>query len=244
MTNNPLGLIYRDAHLLAVHKPAGLLVHRSPIDRHETEFALQYARELNEGEHVYPVHRLDRPTSGLLLFARDPETASVLGQALMAGAVRKTYQAVVRGWTPESGVIDLPLRDKAMDKRDTSEQVMREACTRYQRLATTELPVAIEGYASSRYSLVELYPETGRQHQLRRHLQHISHPIIGDTNYGRTRHNHFFAERFGAARLMLAATALSFQHPATGEAMTLTAQPEASFQRVLTIFVKAGEAAS
>lgn len=244
MTNNPLGLIYRDAHLLAVHKPAGLLVHRSPIDRHETEFALQYARELNEGEHVYPVHRLDRPTSGLLLFARDPETASVLGQAFMAGAVRKTYQAVVRGWTPESGVIDLPLRDKAMDKRDTSEQVMREACTRYQRLATTELPVAIEGYASSRYSLVELYPETGRQHQLRRHLQHISHPIIGDTNYGRTRHNHFFAERFGAARLLLAATALSFQHPATGEAMTLTAQPEASFQRVLTIFVKAGEAAS
>lgn len=244
MTNNPLGLIYRDAHLLAVHKPAGLLVHRSPIDRHETEFALQYARELNEGEHVYPVHRLDRPTSGLLLFARDPETASVLGQAFMAGAVRKTYQAVVRGWTPESGVIDLPLRDKAMDKRDTSEQVMREACTRYQRLATTELPVAIEGYASSRYSLVELYPETGRQHQLRRHLQHISHPIIGDTNYGRTRHNHFFAERFGAARLMLAATALSFQHPATGEAMTLTAQPEASFQQVLTIFVKAGEAAS
>ena len=244
MTNNPLGLIYRDAHLLAVHKPAGLLVHRSPIDRHETEFALQYARELNEGEHVYPVHRLDRPTSGLLLFARNPETASVLGQAFMAGAVRKTYQAVVRGWTPESGVIDLPLRDKAMDKRDTSEQVMREACTRYQRLATTELPVAIEGYASSRYSLVELYPETGRQHQLRRHLQHISHPIIGDTNYGRTRHNHFFAERFGAARLMLAATALSFQHPATGEAMTLTAQPEASFQRVLTIFVKAGEAAS
>ena len=244
MTNNPLGLIYRDAHLLAVHKPAGLLVHRSPIDRHETEFALQYARELNEGEHVYPVHRLDRPTSGLLLFARNPETASVLGQAFMAGAVRKTYQAVVRGWTPESGVIDLPLRDKAMDKRDISEQVMREACTRYQRLATTELPVAIEGYASSRYSLVELYPETGRQHQLRRHLQHISHPIIGDTNYGRTRHNHFFAERFGAARLMLAATALSFQHPATGEAMTLTAQPEASFQRVLTIFVKAGEAAS
>lgn len=244
MTNNPLGLIYRDAHLLAVHKPAGLLVHRSPIDRHETEFALQYARELNEGEHVYPVHRLDRPTSGLLLFARDPETASVLGQAFMAGAVRKTYQAVVRGWTPESGVIDLPLRDKAMDKRDTSEQVMREACTRYQRLATTELPVAIEGYASSRYSLVELYPETGRQHQLRRHLQHISHPIIGDTNYGRTRHNHFFAERFGAARLMLAATALSFQHPVTGEVMTLTAQPEASFQRVLTIFEKAGEAAS
>lgn len=236
MIQNPLQLLYRDDHLLAVHKPAGLLMHRSPIDRHETEFALQYARELNEGEHVYPVHRLDRPTSGLLLFARDPEMASVLGQAFMAGEVSKTYLAMVRGWTPESGVIDVPLRDKAIDRRDTREQVMREARTQYRRLAVVELPVAIEGYATSRYSLVELKPETGRQHQLRRHLQHISHPIIGDTNYGRTRHNHYFAERFGGGRLMLAATALSFQHPATGQAMLLTAAPEASFQQVITLF--------
>jgi len=238
VTDSPLQLIHRDDHLLAVHKPAGLLVHRSPIDRHETEFALQYARELNDGEHVYPVHRLDRPTSGLLLFARDPDTASALGQALMAGEVRKTYLAMVRGWTPESGLIDEPLRDKAIDRCDSSEQVMREARTRYRCLAVTEIPVAIEGYASSRYSLVELQPETGRQHQLRRHLQHISHPIIGDTNYGRTRHNHYFAERFGGSRLMLAATALSFRHPATGEAMTLTAEPEESFRRVLSIFAE------
>ena len=236
LSPNPLQLIHRDDHLLAVHKPAGLLVHRSPIDRHETEFALQYARELNDGEHVYPVHRLDRPTSGLLLFARDPETASALGQALMAGDMAKTYVAVVRGWVPESGVIDVPLRDKSMDKRDTREQLMREAVTHFRRMAITEIAVAIEGYASSRYSVVELKPETGRQHQLRRHLQHISHPIIGDTNYGRTRHNHYFAQRFGASRLMLAATALSFRHPATGQAMTLTAPLEPSFQQVLEIF--------
>ena len=236
LSPNPLQLIHRDDHLLAVHKPAGLLVHRSPIDRHETEFALQYARELNDGEHVYPVHRLDRPTSGLLLFARDPETASALGQALMAGDMAKTYVAVVRGWTPEGGVIDAPLRDKSMDKRDTREQLMREAVTHYRRMAITEIAVAIEGYASSRYSVVELKPETGRQHQLRRHLQHISHPIIGDTNYGRTRHNHYFAQRFGASRLMLAATALSFRHPATGQAMRLTAPLEPSFQQVLEIF--------
>lgn len=233
---NPLQLIHRDDYLLAVHKPSGLLVHRSSIDRHETEFALQYARDLNDGEHVYPVHRLDRPTSGLLLFARDPATASSLGQALMAGEIHKTYLAMVRGWIPESGLIDEPLRDKTIDRRDTREQAMREAKTRYRRLAITEIPVAIEGYASSRYSLVELQPETGRQHQLRRHLQHISHPIIGDTNYGRTRHNHYFAERFGSGRLMLAATALSFRHPATGEAMTLTAVPEESFRNVLSIF--------
>ena len=108
----------------------------------------------------------------------------------------------------------------------------------------TEIAVAVEGYASSRYSLVELCPETGRKHQLRRHLQHISHPIIGDTNYGRTRHNHYFAERFGASRLMLAATALRFRHPASGDLLTLTAQPEASFLQVLEIFGEEGLASA
>ncbi len=235
-TTNPLTEIYRDDWLLAVHKPAGLLVHRSPIDRHETEFALQYARALNGGEHVYPLHRLDRPTSGLLLFARDPATASTLGKALMAGEMQKTYLAMVRGWTAEAGVIDHPLREHATDRRDKDEQPLREALTRYRRLATTEIPVAIEGYPASRYSLVELQPETGRKHQLRRHMQHISHPIIGDTNYGRTRHNHYFAERFGHGRLMLAATGLPFRHPASGALLQLRAAPEASFRQVLSIF--------
>ncbi|MCL7462529.1 pseudouridine synthase [Pseudomonas sp. NW5] len=235
--SNPLRVLYRDNWLLAVHKPAGLLVHRSPIDRHETEFALQYARELNDGEHVYPVHRLDRPTSGLLLFARDPQTASQLGQAWMAGEIHKTYLAVVRGWTPEQGCIDHPLREHATDRREKDvEQPLREALTHYRRLATTEIPVAIEGYPQSRYSLVELQPVTGRKHQLRRHLQHISHPIIGDTNYGRTRHNHYFAERFGTSRLMLAATALRLRHPAHGDWLTLEAAPQDSFLAVLSIF--------
>ncbi len=234
---NPLVEIYRDEYLLAVHKPAGLLLHRSPIDRHETEFALQYARALNGGEHVYPVHRLDRPTSGLLLFARDPATASTLGRAFMAGEVRKTYLALVRGWTAEAGLIDHPLREHATDRRcKDQDQPMREARSHYRRLATPEIPVAIEGYPSSRYSLVELKPHTGRKHQLRRHMQHIAHPIIGDTNYGRTRHNHYFAERFGFSRLMLAATGMSFVHPATGEPITLSAEPDASFTRVLSVF--------
>ncbi|TPQ26986.1 pseudouridine synthase [Methylomonas koyamae] len=235
--NNPLIEIYRDAWLLAVHKPAGLLVHRSPIDKHETEFALQYARALNGGEHVYPVHRLDRPTSGLLVFARDPQTASSLGKALMAGDVCKTYQAMVRGWTPEQGLIDHPLRDEPEDRRLKGEpQAEREARTRYRRLATTEIPVAIEGHATSRYSLVELYPETGRKHQLRRHMKHISHPIIGDANHGRGRHNRYFAERFGQGRLMLAATEMVFTHPATGERLHLQAELEDSFLQVLSVF--------
>ncbi|MBN7769774.1 pseudouridylate synthase [Marinobacter daepoensis] len=239
---NPLTVIYRDSWLLAVHKPAGLLVHRSPIDKHETEFALQYARELNGGEHVYPVHRLDRPTSGVLLFARDQETARRLGMALMAGEVAKTYLAVVRGWTPEDGVIDYPLRDEPEDRRlKGREQPVREALTRYRRLATTELPVAIERYPTSRYSLVELTPETGRKHQLRRHMKHINHPIIGDANHGRGRHNRYFAERFGQGRLMLAATALNLTHPVTGELLSLSAEPEPGFIRVLEIFCETGE---
>jgi len=234
---NPLTPIYRDQWLLVVHKPAGLLVHRSPIDRHETEFALQYARAMNGGEHVYPVHRLDRPTSGLLVFARDPQTASMLGKAMMAGEVSKTYVAMVRGWTPEQGFIDHPLREEPEDRRRKEEpQPVREARTRYRRLAATEIPVKIEGYATSRYSLVALHPETGRQHQLRRHMKHISHPIIGDANHGRGRHNRYFAERFGQGRLMLAATGMTFRHPVTSERLQLNAEPEASFLQVLTIF--------
>lgn len=234
---NPLVQIYRDPWLLAVHKPAGLLVHRSPIDAHETEFALQYARAMNDGQHVYPVHRLDRPTSGLLVFARDPQTARTLGMALMAGEVSKTYVAMVRGWTPQEGFIDHALREEPEDKRRKDEpQPLRDARTRYRRLATTEIPVAIEGHPTSRYSLVALYPETGRKHQLRRHMKHISHPIIGDANHGRGRHNRYFAERFGQGRLMLAATGMTFQHPVTGERVHLHAEPEASFLRVLSIF--------
>src|SRR5690606_9814924 len=114
---NPLREIYRDQWLLAVHKPSGLLVHRSPIDKHETEFALQYARALNGGEHVYPVHRLDRPTSGLLLFARDPDTARTVAQATMAREVSQTYLAAVRGGTPESGTTDHPLKDAPEGRR-------------------------------------------------------------------------------------------------------------------------------
>ena len=239
--NNPLTEIYRDPWLLAVHKPAGLLVHRSPIDKHETEFALQYARALNGGEHVYPVHRLDRPTSGVLLFARDPGTARTVDQAMMAGEVSKTYLAVVRGWTPESGTIDYPLKDEPEDRRlRGTEQPVREALTHYRRLATTEIPVEIEGYPTSRYSLVELYPKTGRKHQLRRHMKHINHPIIGDANHGRGRHNRYFAERFGQGRLMLAATELVLTHPVTGEELVLKAPPEQSFMDVLSIFPSPG----
>ncbi|MGF2736149.1 pseudouridine synthase [Marinobacter sp. DUT-1] len=234
---NPLQELYRDDQLLVVHKPAGLLVHRSPIDKHETEFALQYARSLNGGEHVYPVHRLDRPTSGVLVFARDPETARRLGLAMMAGKVSKTYLAMVRGWPPGEGTIDHPLREEPEDRRlKGQERPVRDARTRYRTLATTEIPVAVEKYPTSRYAMVELYPETGRKHQLRRHMKHISHPIIGDANHGRGRHNRYFAERFGEGRLMLAATRMAFSHPVSGERVIFDAPLEQSFLQVMSIF--------
>lgn len=235
--SNPLTVLFRDDHLLIVHKPAGLLVHRSPIDKHETEFALQYARALNGGQHVYPVHRLDRPTSGILVFARDSDTARSLGLAMMAGDVAKTYLAMVRGWPPEHGQIDHPLREEPEDRRlKGEEQPVRDALTYYRTLATTEIPVEIEKYPSSRYAVVELNPKTGRKHQLRRHMKHINHPIIGDANHGRGRHNRYFAERFGQGRLMLAATRMAFQHPVSGKALTISAAPEASFLEVLSLF--------
>ncbi|QSP93348.1 pseudouridylate synthase [Marinobacter salinisoli] len=234
---NPLVPLYQDNALLAVHKPAGLLVHRSPIDKHETEFALQYARAINGGRHVYPLHRLDRPTSGVLVFARDPDVARTLGLRMMAGDIQKQYLAVVRGWPAGQGTIDHPLRDEPEDRRRKGEeQTVRDALTQYRTLATTQLDVTIEKYPTSRYALVELEPKTGRKHQLRRHMKHISHPIIGDANHGRGRHNRYFADRFGAARLMLAATCIRFPHPETGAWLSISAPPEESFRQVLSIF--------
>src|SRR5690554_1165696 len=237
MSDNPLIELYRDDWLLAVHKPAGLLVHRSPIERHATEFALQYARQLNGGQHVYPCHRLDRPTSGVLLFALDVNTASILGKAFMERKIQRTYWAMVRGWPAEQGLIDHALREHAVDRRLKGEALpLRQAVTKFKRLASVEIPVEVEGYPQSRYSLLELYPQTGQKHQLRRHMQHMSHPIIGDTYYGRTKHNRYFAQRFGFSRLMLAATGMAFTHPVTGVPVRIDCMPEDSFMRILSVF--------
>lgn len=232
---NPLHLLYQDDALLVVHKPSGLLVHRSPIDKNETEFALQYARTLNGGAHVYPIHRLDRPTSGLLIFARNPDIASRLGQDMMAHNLRKTYVAIVRGWPEEQGTVDYALRDMADDPRYRGTELkMRDAVTDFTRLATVELPVAVDRYPSSRYALVKLHPRTGRKHQLRRHMKHLRHPIIGDAKHGKSTHNHFFGSAFGVQRLMLAATEMALDHPTTGAPLVLRAPLAPDLAQVMT----------
>jgi len=232
-------ILYRDEHVVAIHKPAGLLVHRSPIDRHETRFALQEARDLL-GRRVYPVHRLDKPTSGVLLFALDAGAARAMVGSFAAGMVAKTYLAVVRGTMPEEGVIDQPLAEEldrlAPGGVGAAKKEPRPAVTAYRRLAEVELPVAVGRYPSSRYSLVTLFPRTGRRHQLRRHLKHLFHPIIGDTNYGEGRHNRYFREELHTVRLLLHAAELTIPHPATGMPVTVCAPVEGDFASLVAWF--------
>ena len=214
-----LKILLRDAHIVVIDKPPGLLVHRSEIDRHETRFAIQILRD-QIGQRVWPAHRLDRGTSGVLLFGLSSEIASRLGKQFEAGTVEKRYLAVVRGHPPEHGSIDHPLRRQRDDYEFAGDrqqhEVPQSALTHYRRLAEVELPVAVDRYPSSRYALVELNPVTGRKHQLRRHLKHIAHPIIGDATHGKGRHNRFFAEHLDCHRLLLACTQLDFLHPESG----------------------------
>jgi tRNA pseudouridine65 synthase len=230
-----LDILYRDEHLIAIDKPSGLLVHRSEIDRHETRFAIQILRD-QIGQWVWAAHRLDRGTSGVLLFALSAEMASALGKQFEAGTVDKKYLAVVRGHPPAAGQIDHPLTRQRDDREwqgDRSSNEVQTALTHYRRLATVELPVAVDRYPSSRYALVEAEPVTGRRHQIRRHLKHIAHPIIGDGTHGKGIHNRFFAESFGCPRMLLACTSLSFNHPVSGERLQVKAPVSGSFAATL-----------
>ena len=239
-----LTVIYRDDHLIAIDKPAGLLVHPSWIDKSETRCAMMMLRD-QIGQYVYPVHRLDKPTSGVLLFALSPDMARLLTAAFTEKRVQKRYLAVVRGYTDESGTIDHPLKeklDKMTDRQARQDKPPQPAITEYRRLATLELPIRVDRYPSSRYSLVEARPQTGRKHQLRRHFKHLAHPIIGDTSYGKSNHNRLFAEQFDCHRLLLAATHLELSHPISGELLRLEAGLDASFSSVVAKFKLPGGA--
>ena len=231
--SEPLRILYRDAHLVAMYKPSGMLVHPTKVDRHEQRIALPLLRD-QIGQHLYPVHRLDKPTSGVLVFALDPDTARELANAFQAHKVRKDYLAVVRGWPPLGGIIDQPLAPRDPDSRKRKRRkAPQSAMTLYHRLACTSIPISVDGrYTHTRYSLVRLRPITGRRHQLRRHLKSRNHPLIGDVNYGKGIHNRFFREQYGLNRLMLCAVSLQFEHPVTGEALRIRAAPDEDFTTV------------
>lgn len=212
-----LDLLYRDDQIVAVHKPAGLLVHRSALDQNDRRNVVSLLSE-QINQYVYPVHRLDKPTSGVLLFALDRSSARVLSLDFENHRVEKSYLAIVRGYSPAEGTINHPVKDK-----DQPGKPRRSAVTRYRTLATLEINYPVDRYPTSRYSQVELQPATGRRHQLRLHMKHLGHPIIGDTSYGKSTHNRFFADYYQCSRLLLHARRLSFNHPVEDVPCTITA---------------------
>jgi tRNA pseudouridine65 synthase len=221
---DPLPLLHRDPWLVAVAKPAGLAVHRSEQVRDRAP-ALQRLRD-QLGCWVYPVHRLDRGTSGVLLFALDPAVARTVGEALTRRDVDKRYLAVVRGFAPEHAEIDYPLREHP-------EAPPQPARTTLRRLGTVTLPIPVGRWPEARYSLVELRPHSGRLHQLRKHMAHLRHPIVGDVRHGEGRHTRLFREHLGVHRMLLHARAMTLPHPVTGEPLELRAPLDAELSVLL-----------
>ncbi len=236
---NPIEIIYEDEFLVAINKEAGLLVHRSWLDKGETRFAMQLTRDA-VGYHVFPVHRLDKPTSGVLLFAKSSAVARSLTEAFTEHSIDKQYLAVVRGFIAEQGVVDYALSfkpDAIADKFADLDKPAQEAVTHWRRLAQIELPFAVsKKHDTSRYSLVRLIPETGRKHQLRRHMRHLFHHIVGDTSHGDGRHNRFFRSQYGCERMLLHAQSLALSHPVTDEPLLLTAGLDNQWLRILEAF--------
>ena len=210
-----LHILWRDEHMVAVYKPAGWLVHRTGLDAGETRFVMQTLRD-QLGQHVFPVHRLDKGTCGVLVMALHSDAARALSQAFEHGATHKRYLAMVRGWAPGAIEVDHALRpDDA-----PPDAAVQEAHTRFRRLAQLTLPEASDArFASTRASLVEAMPTTGRRHQIRRHLKHLAHPIIGDATHGKGPINRWWAERLGQQRLWLHAWQLTVPHPVSGVVM-------------------------
>ncbi|HEX2596133.1 MAG TPA: pseudouridine synthase [Luteimonas sp.] len=223
-----LPVLHADAHIAVVAKPAGLMVHDSALARGERDFAADRLRE-QFARPVFLVHRLDRATSGCLLLAFDRDTAALLGKALMAGAIDKHYLAVCRGWPDESFVVD-----HALDG-GPGKPLKKPAITRFARLATTELELPSAGFATSRYALLQVQPQTGRFRQIRRHLKHVSHHLIGDSSHGDGRHNRAF-RALGIHRMLLHAQRLAFEHPHTGARIAIDAPLDDEFETALRLF--------
>ncbi|RZK74115.1 MAG: pseudouridylate synthase [Pedobacter sp.] len=218
-----LEIVYQDEHIIAINKPHGLLVHRSSIANDAKVFALQLLRD-QVGRHVSPVHRLDRKTGGLLLFAFEKDVEIAMHQQFQNAQVQKKYLAVLRGHSPDQQDIDYPLAKE--------NGTLQEAFTSFVTLKRSELQIPFGKHSTSRYSLVEATPTTGRMHQLRRHFAHIFYPIIGDRKHGCNKQNRFFKETWEMTTMLLHASQLSFNHPVTGVPLTLNAEIGNEFRRV------------
>ena len=225
----PLHILYEDDYLCAVNKPPGLLMHRTPISQDKV-FLLQWVRQ-QLGHKIYTVHRLDRGTSGVVLFGKTPAIASLLGQALEQQQIHKTYLAVVRGWLLDSATIDYPLQDL-----ESGQMNAVTANTHYCCLGRSEIDHPIGNrYPTARFSLAEITPTTGRRHQIRKHFAHIRHPIIGDKRHGDVKHNTYFKNNFSISRMLLHAQSIRCTHPVSGVQLCITSQPDLVFQSACQI---------
>lgn len=225
-------VLFQDEHLIAIDKPAGFHVHPPEDRRHaiSPSFNCLYLLRNQTQKFLYPVHRLDRATSGVLVFAFQSETARILCDMFQKQEPKKTYFCVTRGWTEKEGLIAHPL------KSDTRPGEKLEAETSFQQVATVELPFEVGRYPSARYSLLKVQPKSGRKHQIRRHLDSISHPLLGDTIYGSGEHNRVFREKLKIQGLLLKAYSLEITHPITRRPMKIVSRWNGLWHQVFDLF--------
>lgn len=221
-----LEIIYQDENIVAINKPHDLVVHQSYYVGNADAFAVQVLRD-QLGVYVYPCHRIDRKTGGVLLFALNKEYDRLMQQEFAQNRVKKKYLAVVRGYTEDTGIIDYPL----INEKGKSQ----EAITEYKTIRNVELDIPFGKFRTSRYSLVEVKPQTGRMHQIRKHLAHINHPIIGDRPHGCNKQNKLFKEKFEMTTMMLHASEVVFKHPDTNSKIKITANLQSEFRRMISI---------
>ena len=213
MADVTFDILRHEPNFVAIDKPPGFHVHQQEDPRRRVGREVICLPNLRDQiqTYLYPVHRIDVGTEGVLVFALNKETANGMCRQFQEGSIRKTYYAIVRGYTPDEGTIDIPLE---LD----STGVAVDACTTYKTLQRVELPIAVgKRHASARYSLVLAKPQTGRYHQVRRHFGRLAHPLVGDRMHGDSHHNRFFREQLGLGGLWLKAKAIEFTNPATGE---------------------------
>lgn len=221
-----LEILFEDEDLIAINKPHGLLVHKSSIAADTSEFALQLLRD-QIGKKVYPAHRLDRKTAGVLLFSLNKEMDSAIQTAFSQNLIKKEYLAVLRGHTEPEGTVDYPLKKE--------NGTIQEALTHYKTLAKTEIDLPFGKFLTSRYSLVLAEPQTGRMHQLRKHFAHIFHPIIGDRPHGCNKQNKLWKDTFEHDTMLLHAKKIQFKHPRNQEDIIVEANVQPEFQRALDL---------
>lgn len=228
-TNNQLpelDIIYEDQYLVAINKPHGLLVHPSGIAEETRETAMYLLKEQLGNKWIYVTHRLDSKTAGVILFAINAKVQKKINHQFEKRLIKKIYYAIVRGYTEDSGTIDYALVNTKGKTQD--------AVTQYETLSRTEIEVPLGEHETSRYSLVKVMPETGRYHQIRKHLAHIDHPIIGDRPHGCNKQNRMFKKEFNSMTMFLHARSLKFYHPRKETDIEIKAPLQTEFKTMLT----------